>query len=77
MLDIDEEYGYLKVESLEDLEERYRALTEERSSCERFLQKNSIHDETKNDIYNDLIYFDDLINHIETIINEKKGQKTI
>ena len=53
------------------------ALTEERSSCERFLQKNSIHDETKNDIYNDLIYFDDLINHIETIINEKKGQKTI
>ena len=77
MLDIDEEYGYLKVESLEDLEERYRALTEERSSCERFLQKNNIHDETKSDIYNDLMYFDDLINHIETIINEKKGQKTI
>ena len=56
MLDIDEEYGYLKVESLEDLEERYRALTEERSSCEKFLQKNSIHDETKSDIYNDLIF---------------------
>ena len=35
MLEIDEEYGYLKVETLEDLEARYRALTEERNSCEK------------------------------------------
>ena len=77
MLDIDEEYGYLKVESLEDLEERYRALTEEKSSCERFLQNNNIRTETKNDVYNDLMYFDDLINHIELIMQERKSQKTI
>ncbi len=77
MLDFDEEYGYLKVESLEDLEERYRALTEERSSCEKFLQNNNIRTETKNDVYNDLMYFDDLINHIELIMQERKSQKTI
>ena len=77
MLDIDEEYGYLKVESLEDLEERYRALTEERSSCERFLQNSNIRTEAKNDVYNDLMYFDDLISHIELIMQEKKNQKII
>ena len=77
MLNIDEEYGYLKVESLEDLEERYRALTEERSSCERFLQNSNIRTEAKNDVYNDLMYFDDLISHIELIMQEKKDQKII
>lgn len=77
MLEIDEEYGYLKVESLEDLEFRYRALTEEKSSCERFLQKSNIRSEMKNDVYNDLMYFNDLIKHIELIMSEKKGQKTI
>lgn len=77
MLNIDEEYGYLKVESLEDLEERYRALTEERSSCERFLQNSNIRTEVKNDVYNDLMYFDDLISHIELIMQEKKDQKII
>ncbi|MBR2678699.1 MAG: hypothetical protein IKE63_04700 [Bacilli bacterium] len=77
MLNIDEEYGYLKVESLEDLEERYRALTEERSSCERFLQNSNIRTEAKNDVYNDLMYFDDLISHIELIMQEKKNQKII
>ena len=77
MLNIDEEYGYLKVESLEDLEERYRALTEERSSCERFLQNSNIRTEAKNDVYNDLMYFDDLISHIELIMQEKKHQKII
>lgn len=77
MLDFDEEYGYLKVESLEDLEKRYRALTEERSSCERFLQNSNIRTETKNDVYNDLIYFDDLINHIELIMQERESKKTI
>ena len=77
MLDFDEEYGYLKVESLEDLEKRYQALTEERSSCERFLQNSNIRTETKNDVYNDLIYFDDLINHIELIMQERESEKTI
>ncbi len=77
MINIDEEYGYLKVESLEDLEERYRALTEERSSCERFLQNSNIRTEAKNDVYNDLMYFDDLISHIELIMQEKKDQKII
>ena len=77
MLNIDEEYGYLKVETLEDLEERYRALSEERSSCERFLQNSNIRDEAKNDVYNDLMYFDDLLNHIELIMQERKSQKTI
>ena len=77
MLDIDEEYGYLKVETLEDLEARYRALTEERNSCEKFLQNSNIRTETKNDVYNDLMYFDDLINHIEAIMKEKKEQKKI
>ncbi|MBQ6497924.1 MAG: hypothetical protein IJI58_04345 [Bacilli bacterium] len=77
MLDFDEEYGYLKVESLEDLEKRYRALTEERNSCERFLQNSNIRTETKNDVYNDLMYFDDLINHIELIMQERESEKTI
>ena len=77
MLDFDEEYGYLKVESLEDLEKGYRALTEERYSCERFLQNSNIRTETKNDVYNDLMYFDDLINHIELIMQERESEKTI
>ena len=75
MINIDEEYGYLKVETLEDLEFKYKALTEEKSSCERFLQKNNLSTEIKDDVYDDLIYFNDLIKHIELIINERKSQK--
>lgn len=77
MINNDNRFGYLRVESLEDLEEKYRALVDERDSCERFLQRKNIRSEAKTDVYNDIIYLNDIISYIELLINEKRDQKTM
>lgn len=77
MINNDNRFGYLRVESLEDLEGKYRALVDERDSCERFLQRKNIRSEAKTDIYNDIMYLNDIISYIELLINEKRNQKTV
>lgn len=77
MINNDNRFGYLRVESLEDLEEKYYALIDERASCERFLQRKNIRSEAKTDIYNDIMYLNDIIDYIELVIAEKKSQKTM
>ena len=76
MINNDNRFGYLKVESLEDLEEKYRALIEERESCERFLQRKNIRSEARTDIHNDIMYLNDIIDYIELLIAEKREHKT-
>ena len=77
MINNDNRFGYLRVESLEDLEEKQRALVDERDSCERFLQRKNVRSEAKTDIYNDIMYLNDIISYIELLINEKRDQKTM
>ncbi|MBR2678696.1 MAG: hypothetical protein IKE63_04685 [Bacilli bacterium] len=76
MINEDNRFGYLKVETLEALEEKLQALTEERDYCERFLQRKNIRSEAKTDIYNDIMYLNDIIRYIEVLVNEKKEQRT-
>lgn len=77
MINEDNRFGYLRVESLEELEEKYYALIDERASCERFLQRKNIRSEAKTDIYNDIMYLNDIIDYIEALLIEKRDQKTI
>lgn len=75
MLKTDGRFGYLQVESIEELEEKLHSLTIDRDSCERFLQRQNVRPEAKLDVSNDIMYLNDIIDYIEALVTEKKSQK--